>query len=125
MGKDRTKAIRVVCIIEAILLVGFIGYYVYLRLPTKASSGSAIASEPGYVPDDGFVATPVAAEAIGGAVIDQICGEFRLLKATVQYDENQQIWIVSKSYLIPSNPGAEVWIDQQTGRILKFLFFKD
>ena len=124
MKKKGVRILIIVCILEAILLIGFIGYHVYLHLPIKAFSAKANAPEPGYFPEEGYVSTPEAAEGIGVAVIDQITGHFSLQKAHVGYDKDQQIWIVSRSYWPSSATGAEVYIDRQTGQIVEFVFYR-
>ena len=125
-GVNHPKMIRTIAVIEAILILALLivlCFFLYnTYAPVKERTNSHWAPEPGFVPEMGFVSDARTAEAIGRAVIDSITGEKSVSRANVSFDEEHQAWIVSKSYL--GHPGGEVYIDQQTGKIIKFLYFK-
>ena len=117
------KVLLFFCIIEGVLLLFFSVIYLFSIMPPKVLSHLNYGEEPGFIPEDGFVADARTAEAVGSAVIDHVTGHSSVQKGEVFFDCEHNVWIVCRSYWF--SPGAEAYIDPKTGRILKLLFYKD
>ena len=131
MNKRIVKWLYVVIVVETVLLALSLALQIYSSVPPRIKEHwhyvddlehFPYPAEPGYYPEEGFVSSAKSAEAIGSAIIDDITGKSSLIKASVYYDSENKIWIIYKSYF--DAPGGVVYIDQQTGEVLKFLFLK-
>lgn len=78
--------------------------------------------ENNYLPNEGYIPDVKTAAKIGSAIIDELCEEDGMLGlgfVDVEYDENNRLWKVNKTYLF--HRGAFVIIEQDTGEIVKAL----
>lgn len=121
--KKRCKKLFFICIAEGVLLLLFFCYFLLSVLPPKTLSHMTYGEEPGLVPENGFVTDARTAEAIGSAVIDRVTGHTSIQKGEVFFDHDHNLWIVCRSYWF--SPGAEAYIDPQTGEIVKLLLYKN
>ena len=125
--EKKYKILKTLLLLETILLAVVLICFVFSALPPKSKThgtGLNDVIEPGYSPANGFVPDAETAAAIGGDVIDSICGRTGARwRTSVYYDGENQAWAVSKFYF--GHPGGVVYIDQQTGAILKFLFYEN
>ena len=80
--------------------------------------------ENNYIPDVGYINDARTAAVIGGSIIDNLCNKtlLHIGHITVGYDAENRLWKVSKGYLFEQ--GAFVIIKQDTGEILKALYYK-
>lgn len=84
------------------------------------------------IPDSGYIDNYETAASVGGAIIDQLCenagkdiypGEKGVSKCSVDYNEELNIWHVSKWYIRAG--GASVYLDGKTGEVVYYHFYKD
>ena len=76
-----------------------------------------------YYMDGDVIPDAQTAAKIGSAIIDNMCGngwDFGFL--TIDYDDQERLWKVHKSYLF--GRGGYAIVDQETGEIIQALKYK-
>lgn len=120
----------ILCIIESIVI--FCGFSLFFLSSIYFPKAKTInlqeyleyAEDNNYFPEVGYISNAKTAKVVGSQIIDDLTGNnsFSISCVTVEYDEQNRLWKVSKGYLFKR--GGLVIIEQDSGRVVKALFTK-
>jgi hypothetical protein len=119
----------IIVVIEGTILLGLLPKYINAAEVSIGLDPESLRT--GVVFDAGYIANAETAAEIGSAIIDCGCIEsgktvFPWEKGAwavyVEYDPVSRLWLVRKGYFL--NNGAVVILEQDTGRVVSFLFQK-
>lgn len=117
------------CVAEAIVIVCCVLILCLPNINVKASNANLqeyleYTEENNYFPEAGYIPDAKTAKKVGSAIIDNFTGNTGLWISgvTVEYDETNRLWKVTKSYLMKN--GAFVILEQDSGKVVKALFTK-
>ena len=117
------------CVIQAIVIVGFILLVIcpsiVISEPTNVDLKEYLDSFSegnNYLPEAGYIPDAETAKVVGSAIIDKLTGKKLFGGTTVEYDEENRLWLVNKGYLF--HQGGFVVIDQDSGKVVKALLKK-
>lgn len=118
------------CIIQAIILASMIAVFLWSSFSPvhyeKTNLQELLEELEGqnYLPETGYIPDAKTAKIVGACIIDNLTehSRFRISSVTVEYDEENRLWLVSKGYLF--SHGGFVVIEQDSGKIVKALLMK-
>ena len=123
--------IQTIVVIVCVLVTG--GILFYHTVPTQVTDTSLKSyelqwEEESWYPEEGFVPDAKSAKAIGEEILDarlkiNIIEKLLIPHATtVEYDEQNRLWMIRVTYLFTG--GGDVVIDQDTGEVRYLLLAK-
>ena len=115
-----------------LILIGVLLWQTFSETTAEKADLKAFLDEHesvGYLPQAGYIPDAKTAGTIGSAIIDKMSEEsvFRPDSVTVEYDEENRLWLISKNYFygfFAFGPGGVVVIEQDSGKIVKAFLTK-
>lgn len=112
-------------VIQTIILVGIIAVSMWSSLSVPKYKNTDLKKYleehkyVNYLPAAGYIPDAKTAKIVGSQIIDRMTGNsgFVISEINIEYDEENRLWLVSKSYLFKN--GGIIVIQQDSGEIIK------